>query len=204
MRRRLFTLLSAASMAVCAAVCAAWVRSHRGSDAVGFERVRVDEVAAEHDAVYAWSQSGSAEFGRWRGRYFEAEVRSSAFAHLTDGWGWFRRDFGFGSFASEKRPRTVWERLGFGAGGEAGPTWDEGGTRVIEASEHRAVTLPYWLLALAASGPPLMWLAGRLGPRWRRRRLGRCPGCGYDLRASPGRCPECGAMPDADGKSVGQ
>ena len=25
------------------------------------------------------------------------------------------------------------------------------------------------------------------------RRRGRCPNCGYDLRASPGRCPECGA-----------
>ena len=27
----------------------------------------------------------------------------------------------------------------------------------------------------------------------RRERLGLCPECGYDLRASPGRCPECGA-----------
>jgi hypothetical protein len=27
------------------------------------------------------------------------------------------------------------------------------------------------------------------------REQGRCPACGYDLRASPGRCPECGTVP---------
>jgi hypothetical protein len=58
--------------------------------------------------------------------------------------------------------------------------------------------VPYWLLVLPTVPLPLLWAASRtlnaLDDR-RVRRLGRCPVCGYDLRASPGRCPECGAVP---------
>jgi hypothetical protein len=38
---------------------------------------------------------------------------------------------------------------------------------------------------------PLAWLAAFIKSR-RRRARGRCPECGYDLRATPDRCPECG------------
>ena len=47
---------------------------------------------------------------------------------------------------------------------------------------------------LAASATPLALMAGRRWRDRRRRRAGRCPACGYDLRASPARCPECGTV----------
>jgi hypothetical protein len=73
-------------------------------------------------------------------------------------------------------PPTVWNTLGF---------------KSYRGATHSSLGFPYWSAALLAVAP---W-AIRLDRRARRRRLeraGRCPACGYDLRASPGRCPECG------------
>ena len=53
-----------------------------------------------------------------------------------------------------------------------------------------------WPLAALTASLPALWVV-----RWRRRMAharqaarGRCPSCGYDLRATPGRCPECGTI----------
>ncbi len=59
-----------------------------------------------------------------------------------------------------------------------------------------------WCLVLLCSPLPA---AAAVRFRDRRRRVGRaragrCPACGYDLRATPGRCPECGT---GDGQRVG-
>ncbi|MDB5318957.1 MAG: hypothetical protein JWN40_588 [Phycisphaerales bacterium] len=59
--------------------------------------------------------------------------------------------------------------------------------------------VPYWMLTCLTLALPLTamiaWLRRRA--RHRRETKGLCPGCGYDLRATPHRCPECGEAPDA-------
>jgi hypothetical protein len=50
------------------------------------------------------------------------------------------------------------------------------------------------LIFLAAAVLPVIWTR-RFVHRRRASRIGLCPRCGYDLRATPDRCPECGTIP---------
>ena len=59
----------------------------------------------------------------------------------------------------------------------------------------KTIALSLWRCAAVLALPALLVLARRgtrLFVKDRRARLGYCPGCGYDLRASPECCPECG------------
>lgn len=71
--------------------------------------------------------------------------------------------------------------------------------RVSGSGRERLVDIPYWPFIVVASS----FGFGVAFERYRERKAalrvknGRCPACGYDLRATPGRCPECGTAPAA-------
>jgi hypothetical protein len=68
--------------------------------------------------------------------------------------------------------------------------WESGALNFPRPLRYQVVVVPYWFIlavCILAASPALL--------RRRRHRVGLCPTCGYDLRATPDRCPECGAVP---------
>jgi hypothetical protein len=68
-------------------------------------------------------------------------------------------------------------------------------TGTATSSDLRLI-VPIWIVMLpfALTFAIAAWRVAR----WhRRRRVGLCPSCGYDLRATPDRCPECGLGQDS-------
>jgi len=65
--------------------------------------------------------------------------------------------------------------------------------RLTDTGLYWEISIPLWLpISFAAALPA--WVGARSWTQSRRKSAGRCPTCGYDLRATPERCPECGTV----------
>jgi hypothetical protein len=188
MWRKLANLAAALSLLLCVAVGVTWVRGQRSADWFHWTR------AGEHEWRRETLMAGADGFYVSRSWFFfdtPGHARQyAAGAGATSG-------FSHKASQPQENPYSgsFWNRLGFGMRPgtlRTDKAW--GGTyRSVFSNAH----VPYWFVLAVLSAPVWLWLARAraLRRRARRARLGQCPQCGYDLRASPGRCPECGSEP---------
>jgi hypothetical protein len=181
MIRRLFTLLSALSLVICVATCVLWVRGHFVEDSLAWRRSDAHSLLRSSPGhlildvnVSGWSAVPPA-FTHETAPPNPNAVHEARMSGLVLNVG----------------PQDTWvwgERAGF-----AWSRWAGNGGNSISM-----LVVPVWAATAATGLLPLAWCGAaalRSRARRRARRDSLCPGCGYDLRASPGRCPECGAMP---------
>ena len=165
MMRRLLDLLATVSLLLCVAVGVLWLRGRSAGDVVSYTAAGRRFELASMAGVLALT-TGDAAAGRPAvGFEYRGQRSQIILFHML--------------LKSQDDPLPLVDRMGFGHFG--GPM-------------SRTVMAPHWAVALPLSVLPLWWVLR--APARRRRRLragsGLCPGCGYDLRATPERCPECG------------
>jgi hypothetical protein len=173
-RRTLFHFVEAVSSALLLALVAAWIAYfdvergfRRESENADLQTGRVDWFLINRGKLI-WSMS----------LWTNSPVATGTFTRYR--WHSVER-------TNRPRPLLAWEDDGtvhvlgfeFSRGSRGDNTW-------------RYVAVPCWFLA------GVLLILPALQVRWflirhRRRRHGRCPTCGYDLRTTPDRCPECGA-----------
>jgi hypothetical protein len=170
-------LLTALSLLVCVAAVALWVRSYRAGDWWLLDW-RVAVVASKGQVSFRFS-TGSPSVGQeatpgWRHRA-EQPMRLAV-------------------------PRGMSRETIGGMGPNQYTSFEFGlwglGVRHNYNSQRGAIFLlvPYWFVVAAALVIPALRIvaAARRWLRRRRKSLGLCSRCGYDMRATPDHCPECG------------
>jgi len=199
-RRRLVNLLTLLSLLLCMAAVALWVRSQFVSDYVAYDgpvdpglyarcwislstgklsaavERRYSDSPPEREAAAAAAGESIPSLGPpfWRTAvpYFITSPYTGAYWSER-----FRWNFGLPRL---DRFRLVRSNLP----GGGGVTLDRWG-----------VTIPFWCPAVLFALPPLRWELRRRTAN-RRKRLGLCRHCGYDLKDNQsGVCPECGTPP---------
>ena len=174
MKRRLFNLAGALSLALCVAALGLCIGSYRATLGISWRRSMRED---------GWSVS--------RGVFVHgAHIALTADAAHPLPLGWYTY--------SRRPPYDYPQRFtqagaaswaGFGFLGQT-RRWGAG-----SMNRSFALLLPGWfIIGILAALPTSFLLRCRARTRQARLRSGRCPTCGYDLRATPQRCPECGTV----------
>ena len=188
--RAIALLAAGGSLTLCLLTAALWLHGRSGSDVLYLDHAD-PAVGVVTSCVIASSSNGTLGVSRQVTDFAgslpaEYAVPDDAEDASWAGWRYRRSDDRIGSFDGTRDG----ERLHVGR-------FRVG--RSVDASlwhctiESRWVTVPTWSVAAGAGLWPTIVAARALRSR-RRAAGGRCPRCGYDLRASPERCPECGAV----------
>jgi hypothetical protein len=195
-RRRLLTFLSAFSLILCVGTVGLWVRSYRTTSAIVKTRYYSSESGSAGRSTTLESRRGEITWdwhewsqpGAYSGMHVIPGLRfleSEAKQRRGDRWLY--------CWEASIDPHRVWSSymlLGCGFHSE----WydDEIRDEFVVTTVYRAAFVPYWLVALIFAVLPSLFL--RRHRKLRPVRMGLCPTCGYDLRATPDRCPECGTV----------
>ena len=198
-RRRLLDLLTVPSLLLCVATASLWVRSYFKSDLLTdyFFRPSGDHL------LQVWPILRSSRGGislrintshvagparpypsdRWQvgpATDYPVSARLSPYyapGHipLTRQWRWQFAGFEFSHFAEVPA----------------------GTTTVSDTYWNLTTPLALWVVLFLLA--PAAWLKRHVRRRKQSHRTstGRCPSCGYDVRATPDRCPECGVTSGA-------
>ena len=175
MRRHLFNSLAAISALLFVATVVLWVRSYRLMDEILWQQTG--------GVRWAWTAKGHLAIGILLADYSKQPASFFGFKYQRD---------------QAMPPINFLLFMSKGAG-DTDINWDGGGFALYARHEaatrnlHAMLVAPFWFIGAAMATPPLAWAARRRLHARRQRRLGLCPSCGYDLRATPNRCPECGA-----------
>jgi hypothetical protein len=181
-RRRLLNLLMILSLLTCGASVALWVRSRRPV---------VDYIAWRGQTTTLLFESGASRLwvSRWRGaapvpiRPSRMDINWLLSGTVNPG-SQSGRAIEIGYTTPPPAPSNCF--------GFAATHWDAMPGTTPPGSMH-AVGVPWWAVVACTAAAPFVYTTRRLRRR-RLQRVGLCPNCGYDLRATPGRCPECGTV----------
>lgn len=187
MTRRLFTISAALSLVLGAVAAVLWVRSYWGMDSV--ERLRRISTTANSFTDSSHSLVWARGAVRWSASERSVSWHSPKQAPLGGAgeftqWNWGRAAT-WGPIWQTRDERSWLSRRGF-------YTFNYELFKSFGDERVRGFSVPAWLPVLALAVLPALWVRKVMVPA-RRIARGRCPSCGYDLRATPERCPECGS-----------